>query len=130
MKRKAKIFRSSDDNKRQIAIDVKNAEEIRQFIVDRKLTKKFDLICRTILSGIRNTELYDKENIDSKCGNVTAIKFKGGLNTRIYCQEVKIGNKTLVIVASELQESKKNQKNKTKEKNLIYKVAGYEYEIE
>lgn len=130
MKRQAKILRVSEDGKRQLAIDLKNAEEIIQFINQNGLLKKFDLICKVVLSGIRNTELYDKENINSKCEKITAMKFKGGLNPRIYCQEVRQGNKTLIIIASELHESKKNQKNQSKEINLIKKVASYEYEIE
>jgi hypothetical protein len=130
VKRQAKIIRISDDGKRKLAIDIKNAEEIIQFINQNRLQNKFDLICRVVLSGIRNTELYDKENINSKCEKITAMKFKGGLNPRIYCQEVKQGNKTLIIIASELHKSKKNQKNQSKEINLIQKVASYEYEIE
>lgn len=129
MKRQAKTIKSSNDGKRQIAIDTKNADDILQFIQQNGLTKKFALICKVILEGIKNPELYDKENINAKCKNVTAMKFKRGLNTRIYCKEVKQKNKTLVIIASELHPSKKNQKNKSKEINLINKVGGYDYEI-
>jgi len=129
VKRQAKIIRSSDDDKRQIAIDSNNAIEIREFLNKNNLNKKFDLMCRTILAGIRNTELYDKENINNKCKDVTAMKFKGNLNPRIYCKEVKLRDKTLVIIASELHSSKKNKKNKSKEINLINKVGSYEYEI-
>jgi hypothetical protein len=57
------------------------------------------------------------------------MKFKSGLNARIYCQELKSKGKTLIVIASELLESKKNQKNKSKEKNLIIKVGSYEYHI-
>ena len=129
MKRTAKIVRSSDDGKWEIAIDIENSKEITEFIRTNNLTKKFDLICKTILGGIRNTELYDKEDINNKCRNVTAMKFKGGNNPRIYCQENKQKGKTTVVIASELHKSKKNQKNKSKEINLINKVGGYEYEI-
>lgn len=130
MKRKAKIIKSAEDGKRFIAVDSDNATKILQFLNDKKLAKKFTLICDTILLGLKNTELYDKENINTKCKSVTAMKFKGYLNTRIYCQEVKRKNKTLVIVTSELLPKKKNQKNQQKEISLIEKVAGYEYEIE
>ena len=58
------------------------------------------------------------------------MKFKGSVNARIYCKEVKQRNKTLVIITSELLENKKNQKNQHKEIHLIEKVAGYDYEIE
>jgi len=57
------------------------------------------------------------------------MKFKGGKNSRIYCVEKKQKGKILTIIASELHQSKKNQKNKAKEFNLINKVGGYEYEI-
>lgn len=130
MKRSAKIIRSAKDGKRHIAVDSENADEILQFLTGNNLYKKFDLICTTILSGIRNSELYDKEDINEKCKNVTAMKFKGNKNTRIYCKEVKQKDKTLIIVTSELLPMKKNQKNKQKEINLIEKVAGYDYQIE
>lgn len=88
------------------------------------------MICLTILKGIRNTDLYDKEVINDNCKNITAMKLKGNQNARIYCKEQKLDDKTLIIIASELLESKKNQKNKQKENNLIQKVATYDYEIE
>lgn len=130
MERTAKIIRSAKDGKRHIAVDSENADEILQFLTANNLAKKFDLICTTILSGIRNNELYDKEDINEKCKHVTAMKFKGSKNTRIYCKEVKQKDKTLIIVSSELLPMKKNQKNKQKEINLIEKVAGYDYQIE
>ena len=129
MKRQAKIIRSSEDGKRHIAIDVQNARAILQFLKQNKLEKKFDLICRIILEGIRNTDLYDKENINTKCREVTAMKFKGKQNTRIYCKEQKQNDKTLVIITSELLPKKKNQSNRAKEINLITKVGSYNYEI-
>jgi hypothetical protein len=130
VKRKAIVIQTAEDGKREIAVDAINAKYILQFLEDKKLGKKFDLICRTILMGIKNTDLYDKENINDRCKNVTAMKFKGKLNARIYCIEQKQCDKTLVIIASELLESKKNQKNRQKENSLIEKVANYDYEIE
>lgn len=130
MKRKATIIKSASDGKRFIAVDKENAGEILQFLRANNLNKKFELICSIILSGLKNPELYDKEDINSKCKNVMAMKFKGNQNPRIYCQEVKQKNKTLVVVTSELLPKKKNQKNKEKEINLIEKVVGYEYQIE
>ena len=129
MKRIAKIMRSAEDGKRFIAIDSANEKKILQFIEDKRLIKKFELICLTILSGTRNAGLYDKEDINERCKAVTAMKFKGNLNARIYCKEVKLKNKTLIIIASELLESKKNQKNQHKEINMIEKVASYDYKI-
>jgi len=130
VKRTAKIIKSALDGKRHIAVDSENAGDILQFLKENKLIKKFELICTTILSGIRNSELYDKEDINDKCRSVTAMKFKGRQNARIYCKEVKQKNKTLIIVTSELLPKKKNQRNQQKEITLIEKVAGYDYQIE
>jgi len=130
VKRKATIIQTAKDGKRKIAVDTINAKEIIQFLEERKLKKKFALICQIILEGIKNTDLYDKENINGKCKQVTAIKFKGNQNARIYCKEQKQKDKTLVIITSELLKSKKNQKNQQKEISLIEKVANYDYEIE
>ncbi|MEI6143035.1 MAG: hypothetical protein WCP85_27400 [Mariniphaga sp.] len=130
MKRTAKIIRSADDGKRHIAVDTENWNEILEFLKSKNLIKKFDLICQVIFSGFRNSDLYDKEDINDRCKHVTAMKFKGNINARIYCKEVKIKDMTIVIITSELLESKKNQKNKHKEITLIEKVSSYDYEIE
>lgn len=130
MERTAKIIRSAPDGKRHIAVDKENAAEITEFLRSNNLSKKFDLICSVILSGIKNPDLYDKEDINSKCKNVTAMKFKGKQNARIYCKEIKQKDKSLVIISSELLPKKKNQKNKEKENNLILKVAEYDYKID
>ncbi|MFW6352404.1 MAG: hypothetical protein ACOC2E_08435 [Bacteroidota bacterium] len=132
MKRKATIIRSSKDRKRYIAIDQDNFEVIMDFLSqDKRHENKFIDICNVILEGLRNTQLYDKENINQKCRDVTAMKFfKGQENARIYCQEVRRKDKTFVIIASELLDRKKTKKNTHKEKNLIEKVASYEFTIE
>jgi len=109
VKRQAKIIRSSDDGKRHIAIDGVNYQKILDFIFkDERHENKFIDVCNIILTGLRNPKLYDKENINAKCKNVTAMKFfKGQENARIYCQEVKQRGKIFVVVAAELLERKK-----------------------
>lgn len=131
MKRNAIIIRSSEDGKRQIAIDEENFQLIHEFINrDGRHKNKFDDMCNLILNGLHNTDLYDKEDINDRCKHVTAMKFfKGQENARIYCKVVHQKDKIYVVVTAELLERKKNQKNKQKEKNIIEKVAGYEYEI-
>lgn len=129
MKRKASQFRSSPDGKRRIAIDDSNYEEIMVFLKEKNLIKKFYLICETILQGFKNADLYDKEDINGKCKQVTAMKFKSKQNARLYCKEMKSNDKVLVVIVSELLEKKKNQKNQQKEISLIEKVATYEYEL-
>lgn len=131
MKRQAVIIRTSEDGKRQIAIDQENYHLIHEFISrDARHKSKFNDMCNLILNRLRNNDLYDKEDINDKCKHVTAMKFfKGQENARIYCKEIHQKDKSFVVVTAELLERKKNQKNKQKEKNLIEKIAGYEYEI-
>lgn len=132
MKRKAVIFQRSEDGKRCIAVDAQNAPAILDYIMqDARHQKKFRHIVELILNGFRNTEMYDKENINDKSRRVTAMKlFKGQENDRIYCQEFTAGDKTFVVVVAELRERKKSQKNKQTEINLIETVASYEYELD
>lgn len=131
MQRKALHIETSEDGSRAIYIDSKNSSRIFEFITSKPvLTKKFKYVIRLILGGHRNTDLYDKEEINENCKGVTAIKLmKGKLNPRIYCKEITTENKVRVVVCCELLEKKKSQKISHKEINLINKVAKYEYEI-
>ncbi|HKI44242.1 MAG TPA: hypothetical protein VKA08_02805 [Balneolales bacterium] len=129
-KRKAVIIKRSNDGKRCIAIDVECADGIRSYInQDKRHRKKFDFICRIILLGLRNTELYDKEEPDDESKGIRAMKFfKGQENDRIYCKEITLEDKTFVVIASELHEKKKSRKLTHKEISIIHRVAGYDYE--
>ena len=132
MKRKAFILQKSENGNKAICIDKENAEQILKFLnKDERHKKKFRYIAELILRGIRNTELYDKENINNKAKNITAMKFfKGQENARIYCREHRVNNKLFVIICCELLQSKKSQTNNKSIKSLINKISGYEYEIE
>ncbi len=82
-----------------------------------------------LLEGHKNTELYDKEDINSKCKDVTAMKFfKGQENDRIYCKEQKKDG-LFIIVAVEVYEKKKSNNISKKEIPIITKISNYEYEI-
>lgn len=131
MKRKAKIIRKNANGTRLICVDVDNYDGILEYISrSPQIKKKFNYIVSIILEGLRNPDVYDKENINDKCKDVMAMKlFKGGTNDRIYCKEQTLDDKTFVVITSELFEKKKSQKNNQKTKNIIDKVANYEYEI-
>ena len=131
MKRKCKLIGSNFDGSRSVYIDCKTENKILSFIYsDEARLKKFNHIIKIILDNLRIPELYDKEDINHKAKGVTAMKmFKGGPNIRIYCKEVKSLSGNFIVVVAELLPKKKNQNIKAEEKNLILKVANYEYEI-
>lgn len=83
------------------------------------------------MEGHRNCELYDKEDINEHCKDVTAMKFfKGQENARIYCKEMTTAKGTHIVIAAILHPSKKSQKNSQVERIIIKRVGGYEYEID
>jgi len=106
-------------------------QEIMAYIdQDERHKKKFRHITDIILSGLRNSSLYDKEDINERCKDVTAMKFfKGQENDRIYCKEVHSTSDTLVVVAAVLHCRKKSTRLSKKEISLIEKVGGYTYEV-
>jgi len=132
--RKAILIRNSSNGKKAIYVDAVNADQILAFIASSPaLTKKFKLITQLILEENRPTrDLYDKENFEKGCEHITAMKpAKGKNNPRIYCQQFSRFDKQLfVIVMGELLEKKSSQGLSKKEKQIIRRVASYEYEFE
>ena len=123
---------SSYDGRRAIYIDEENCESIISYIKKNKShEKKFNYIAEIILEGYRNCDLYDKEDINEHCKDVTAMKFfKGRENARIYCKEMTTPKGTRIVIAAVLHPGKKSQKNSQVERNIINRVGGYEYEID
>ncbi len=131
MKRKCKPIISSLDGKRAIFIDEDNYEEIKAYLFkDDRHKKKFKFISDIILGCHKNPEVYDKEDIDDSCKDVTAMKFfKGQENDRIYCKEITTSDGTFVVVAAILLEKKKSKKLTPIQRSIIKTVGGYQYEI-
>ncbi|WP_017733389.1 hypothetical protein [Nafulsella turpanensis] len=133
-KRKANLIRLSNDGKKEFYVDAENAPQIIDFLNSTSAyKKKFALVTDLILNENRPPrDLYDKENIEKGCEHVTAIKLaKGKNNPRIYCQQFsRKDKKVFVIIACELLEKKKSQGLTNKEKQIIRKVAKYEYEFD
>lgn len=129
MRRTATIIDRSPDGKRCLAVDDELAEEILAFITaNPRIKKKFRYITQLILQGHRTPELYDKEDIEKGCEGVMAMKLlKGAENARIYCREVYVRGKYFVVIACEVIEHKSSQKNSHREKEVIRRVATYEY---
>jgi len=132
MKRECTKIRCSFDGKRAIYVDDANADVLIKYIGrDSRHQRKFKHICDIILEGLRNKELYDKEDINEKCKDVTAMKlFKGQENDRIYCKEITTTKGVHVVITCELLERKKSTKLTQREINIIEKVAKYEYKID
>ena len=100
---------------------------------DARHQKKFDHIVNLILANLVNREIYDKEAINDRCKDVTAMKlFKGQENDRIYCKQNSLpdatGQPIFVVIAARLHERKKTQTNSHAEIQLIETVATYEYD--
>lgn len=131
MIRKAKIIRYNKDKTRAICVDVNTWNKIKAYLKeDEKRQKKFNYIVQIILNNLKNRDVYDKEDINKKASDLTAMKlFKNGDNDRIYCKEMTLEDKTFVVITCELYEKKKSRKNKQAQKNIINKIAKTNYEI-
>ncbi len=132
MKRKADLIRTSHDGKKAFYLDVENSGDIMAFLRSEKANlKKFYTAIELILNHQAPRDLYDKENFEKGCEQVTAIKlFKGKKNPRIYCRQYADGDtERFVIIGIELQEKKKSQKLTATEKSIIRRVAKYEYDL-
>lgn len=133
MKRNAVLIKKSENGQKAIYVDKENAKELLAWInADNRNKKKFWYIANQILNGRPSRDLYDKENFEKGCENVTAIKpIKGKDNPRIYCQQYSDAEtQVFVIVASELLPKKTSSKLSNKEKTIIRRVASYQYKLQ
>ncbi|WP_317195096.1 hypothetical protein [Algoriphagus oliviformis] len=132
MKRKAELIKISEDGKKAFYLDTENSGEIKAFLEsDPANKKKFRTALELILNHRAPRDLYDKEDFEKGCEQVTAIKlFKGKKNPRIYCQQYTDGDtERFVIIGVELLEKKKSQQLTAAEKNIIRRVSKYEYDL-
>ena len=132
MKRRYEILITSKNGRISIGIDSVNKKEILDYIKqDERHKKKFNYIVDIILGSLHNSTLYDKEEINSQCKGVSAMKFFiGQENDRIYCKEIKDPYGIHIVVLSILHERKKTTKLSKKEINIIENIGGYLYEKE
>jgi hypothetical protein len=130
--RLCEILKMSADGKKAVCIDKENKKAILAYIYQsERHVKKFRHIVELILGGYKNTELYDKEDINEKAKNVTAMKFfKGQENDRIYCKEQRTADGLFIIVTAAIYPKKKTNKVSKKEIPIIKKIATYDYQIE
>jgi len=132
VKRKAILIKTSENGKKAFYLDAENSPEILAYLKsDPANEKKFKTALALILDHRASRDIYDKEDFEKGCEHITAIKlFKGKKNPRIYCQQYTDGQtECFVIIGVELLEKKKSQKLTEKEKNIIRRVAGYQYDL-
>jgi len=132
VKRRAVLVQTSENGKKAFYLDEENSGEILTFLKsDPANAKKFKTALELILNHKAPRDLYDKEAIEKGFEHITAIKlFKGKKNPRIYCQQYSDGQtEQFVIVGVELLEKKKSQKLTQKEKNIIRRIAKYQYNL-
>lgn len=130
--RLCEIMVRSDDGRLAICVDKINKTKILAYInQSARHRKKWAHIVQLLIEGHKNTELYDKEEINERCKGVTAMKFfKGQENDRIYCKEQAMGSGLYIIVTAEIYLKKKSNRVSKKEIPIIEKVGQYEYKIE
>lgn len=109
----------------EVYIDKSNQAEIEEIMaLEIKKTRR---ALSLALRGKYNEDLYDREKVSDKAARVTAIKYKGKLNDRIYCQEHFNGTKKIILITAY---RKKGQKVDTKTKNVIETVGKYIFDLE
>lgn len=124
----------SSDKKKKVFIDSQNKAEIMGAISrEVGLNKKLSYIINLLLESPNGpaSELYGFENIEKGCEHVSAMKPfpKSNRNARIYCQHWNLEGGNSVIIMSEFLHKKKNKKLKKADKNIIRRVASYEYDV-
>lgn len=131
MKRKSIFLIGSADGKQEIHLDYIHATSLKKHIFqDDRHRKKFMFIAEIILRGLKNPQVYDKENINKYANDITAMKFfKGQENDRIYCKEYVRNGKTQIVVAILLIEKKKTNHIDKRIRQVIEVISNYDYEF-
>ncbi len=132
MKRKCRLFDLKSffcelptlEGNIELYVDDLNGDDILSVLESNE--KKFRRILVQINSGIYNNDIYGREEVSKKAKNVTAIKFKGKSNERIYCKEFFQENKKVVMI---IAIKKKSQKVNKELKKLLETIGGYDYEF-
>lgn len=115
----------SEDHFR-LYVDCAEDEEITEFLSKKAVRKKFRVIIRQIATGRYNPDLYDKEEVSGKAKDITAMKFKGKANYRVYCKEYHVGKRRIVMIQLLW---KKSQKNDKQLRSRLESLGGYDYEF-
>jgi hypothetical protein len=111
-------------------VDMGNAKEILPYLFQKGVDDEFKDIRNLLKENLRNKEKYCKADVSSKAGNMFEMRFtRNNRNDRIYCQELSVNQKRIIIMV-ELFPGKKSQEIPKKIKSRIENMGGYEYELE
>ena len=110
----------------KLYVDRDVQEEIMDFLAKESVRKKFRVIIRQIATGQYNPDLYDREDVSPKAKNITAMKFKGRSNFRLYCKEFRKRGRQVVMI--QLLHKKTQRVNKQLQ-SRIEALGGYTYEF-
>ncbi len=111
----------------EIYIDVKEQKGIMGIITSER--NKFKRILYYILQGKYNEDLYGKEVVTPKCKDITAMKFKGAINTRIYCKEIHVSTKKKIIAIHLLRNKSFQSAGHKSLKPKLESISQYDYEF-
>ena len=101
--------------------DHKDAIKIIRFIADDSNKKKFLIRCKAIFENSTNRDIYEKYS-----DTVSAFKFKGSTNTRIYCK-LQSGTPYKIIL-TRFVEDKKSQALDKKLESIIKAISKINYD--
>lgn len=110
----------------RVVVDEAFVPELITLLADPVIRKKFRRILYVVLMGQYDEDLYGREEVSGKAKGVTAMKFKGKMNLRIYCKEVVQDGKKVVLVTALL---KKTQKVNKSLKTLLETIGGYQFDL-
>src|SRR4051812_44222325 len=105
---------SSPDGKKSICVDLDIKERLLAYIRQSNgHKKKWNHIVELLLGGHRNSQLYDKEDVNEKCEGVTVVKFfERSENDGLYCKEQLTSDGQFIIVTAEVYLKKNSGTNK------------------
>jgi hypothetical protein len=110
-------------------IDLENSSEILSFLKKQSIRKRFKLIIYSIVTGTNNSTLYGGEAVSPKTKSITAMKFNDARNIRVYCKEISLNGKKIIMISAYSKKANTVQDDK-KIKTLIETISEYEYDFQ
>lgn len=110
----------------EVFVDSEFLDDLAKLLADPKLAKKFRRILYVMLRASYDEDLYGREAVSDKAKFITAMKFKGKFNLRIYCKEFFRGGKKIVLIFAF---HKKTQKINKQLRDKLEAIGSYEYKF-